>query len=110
MCEGGLKAIISIANVEFANQIVAAGEMITRTTSELPKGSNVVYQGSPVTAEAWCFDALGEEIGYAETQGTLDLNPLGQSIGIRPQNPDPSLCAEGIRQGRFPCIDTRGIE
>lgn len=109
-CDGGLKAVIYIANVELVNQTVAVGEMVIRSTSELPKGSSVMYQGSHVTAEAWCFNKAQEEVGYAETQGTLNLNPLGQSIGVRSYNPDPSLCAEGTRRGRFPCIDTTGVE
>ena len=70
-CEGGLRAVVNIADVELVNQIVATEKMITVTTLGLPKGSNVVYQGSPVFAKAWCFESTGEELGYAEIQGTL---------------------------------------
>lgn len=51
-CAGGLRAIVHIANVELFNQTVALGQEEQRGTSELQAGSDLVYQGAPITAEA----------------------------------------------------------
>lgn len=51
-CAGGLRAIVHIANVELFNQTVALGQEEQRGTSELQTGSDLVYQGAPITAEA----------------------------------------------------------
>jgi hypothetical protein len=107
VCEGGLRAVVRISNVVLFDQTVAAGEEVQKGTAELPGGSaGLVYQGAPVTAKAWCLGEDGQEVGYAETEGSLNIYKSSNSINVFPSYiPDNlSICSEGVRRGKFPCI------
>lgn len=106
VCPGGLKATVRLANVPLFDQIVAAGAEEVEGTIDIPGGHDLVYEGAPVTAKAWCLGESGQEIGYAETEGSLTIYTASDSIDVfSSYDPDNlSICSEGIRRGKFPCI------
>jgi hypothetical protein len=111
-CMGGLRALVRVSNVVLFDQTVAAGQEAQKSTAELPGGSaGLVYQGAPITAKVWCLGEGGDEVGYAEAEGTLNINIPASGLVIVPHNTgDPAQCVEGIRRGRFPCIFAPGLE
>ncbi len=68
-----------------------------------------IGQGDAVTAEAWCYGAQREEIGYIAAEGVL-VPSYGVSVSYyEPQ--DSSYCLTGTVSGSvIPCIVSGIIE
>ncbi len=82
----------------FASPVVPLGENYAE--NKLRDG---IDQGDRVKAEAWCYGAAGEEIGYISAEGVLVPSV---SVGVVYNEPYfSSPCLEGVEvRGKPPCI------
>lgn len=105
VCVGGLKGKLSSdITVMFESPIVPLGEDYDEN---ILRGK--IDKGDEVLAEAWCYGAEGEEIGYIAAEGRLVPS---YDVGVIYNEPlNGPLCLTGRTSGEYiPCITSGIIE
>ena len=79
----------------------------TISLSDIERGK--IGKGDEVLAEAWCYGAEGEELGYIAAEGRLVPS---YSVGVLYGEPSSEpFCFTGRTAGKYiPCIDSSIIE
>ncbi|MEM6429534.1 MAG: hypothetical protein AAF708_09870 [Deinococcota bacterium] len=74
VCEGGLQGVFTFPGreVTVADITAVPGQEIEMLVPNFDDDRDVlISSGMAVAAEAWCYDQVGNEMGYAKVQGTL---------------------------------------
>ena len=99
VCIAGLKGrLMSGETVMFESPVVPLGE---NYDEQKLRGS--IDKGDQVRAEAWCYGATGEEIGYIAAEGVLVPSTTVAVVYNEPY--DNPTCLKGSEvRGKPPCI------
>ena len=105
MCLGGLKGRLSSREaILFESPVVSFGE-----TFQEDKMREGIGQGDNVNAEAWCYDAEGNETNYISASGKF-IADYSVTVSFNEPATSPQCLKANESRGTPPCISSRIIQ